>query len=77
MTADCTIDVRFFAPPADLEGCFTTFYRVELTVAEPGTVEDWLQPEWANLRFFSGARPTAHIDGQTLTDARYEHLLHD
>jgi AraC-like DNA-binding protein len=71
VTPDCTIDVRFFAPPADLEGCFTTFYRVQLTVADGGIVEDWLQPEWANLRFFSGSRPIAHIAGKTLADARF------
>ena len=71
MTPDCTIDVRFFAPPADLEGCFTTFYRMELTVPGGGTVTDWLQPEWANLRFFSGGVPTARIDGRTVDDARF------
>lgn len=71
MTRDCTIDVRFFAPPADLEGCFTTFYRMELTVPDGGTVTDWLQPEWGNLRFFSGDIPNAQIDGRTLDDARF------
>lgn len=71
MTPDCAIDVRFFAPPADLEGCFTTFYRMELTVADGGTVTDWLQPEWANLRFFTGSVPSAQIDGVTLDDARF------
>lgn len=70
MTADCTIDVRFFAPPADLDGCFTTFYRVELKVADGGIVGDWLQPEWANLRFFSGDYPHAQIDGKSLEQAR-------
>ena len=71
MTPDCTIDVRFFAPPTDLDGCFTTFYRVELKVADGGTVGDWLQPEWGNLRFFSGHRPVAQIGGKTLGDVRF------
>lgn len=70
MTPDCTIDVRFFAPPADLDGCFTTFYRVELVVADGDIVSDWLQPEWANLRFFSGRYPLANIDGRSLDAAR-------
>lgn len=71
MTPDCTIDVRFFAPPADLDGCFTTFYRVEFKVADDGVVVDWLQPEWANLRFFSGSYPLARIAGRSLGDARF------
>ena len=71
MTRDCTIDVRFFAPPADLEGCFTTFYRMDLVVPDGGTVTDWLQPEWANLRLFSGSVPTARIGDRIVDDARF------
>ena len=63
MSASCRIDVRFFSPPADMEGCFTTFYRMQLTVADGGKVVDHLHPEWTNLRFFSGSAPDCSIPG--------------
>jgi AraC-like DNA-binding protein len=52
---------RFYAAPAEFDGCFTTFYRAELDVPDGGVVHDHLQPEWANLRFFCGATPTSQI----------------
>lgn len=59
---------RFFAPPAELAGCFTSFYLVEVGLAEGGRVEDYLHPEWANLRFFLGAGPeTERRDGTILS----------
>jgi AraC-like DNA-binding protein len=61
---------RFFAPPAQLAGCFTSFYLVEVDLAGGEPVEDYLQPEWANLRFFFGGLPeTERRDGSVLTDA--------
>ena len=63
MTGACTIDVRFFAAPPDLEGCFTTFYRMNLTVPDGGVVVDHLHPEWTNLRFFGGAAPDCRMQG--------------
>lgn len=54
---------RFFAAPAEFEGCFTTFYQLKLDIADGGTVEDYLQPEWANLRFFSGSLPVTRMPG--------------
>lgn len=59
----CEIDVRFFAPPPELEGCFTTFHRVEIKVSGEGRVRDYLLPEWTNLRIFRGDRPVAHMPG--------------
>lgn len=61
---DCKIDLRFFAAPPDLEGCFTTFYRMELTVPDDQSVVDHLQPEWGNLRFFGNSTPDCRIHGQ-------------
>lgn len=60
---DCQIDVRFFAAPPDLEGCFSSFYRALFTVSEGQRVNDLLQPEWANLRFFAGDCPDANVPG--------------
>lgn len=62
---------RFLTPPPQFDGCFTTFYHLELDVADGGVVQDYLQPEWANLRFFGGARPTTWIEGEELADARF------
>jgi AraC-like DNA-binding protein len=70
MDEGCGIDVRFFAPPSDLAACFTSIYRLQLTVPEGRRVVDWLQPEWGNLRIFSGDMPVAQVgDGQEVRDA--------
>lgn len=61
--AECTIEVRFFAPPPDLAACFTSFYRVEVSLPAGASVSDYLQPEWANLRFFSRNPPRAQVVG--------------
>lgn len=72
MAARCDIDVRFFPPPPELEGCFSTFYRATFTMPGGERVRDHLQPEWANLRFFSGDAPDAKIvGGQALSRARF------
>ena len=61
----------FHAPSEQFEGCFTTFYQLELDVADGGVVRDFLQPEWANLRFFGGSRPTSQIGDLQLSDTRF------
>jgi AraC-like DNA-binding protein len=67
------IDVRFFAPPADLAHCFTTFYRLEVNVPPGEKLEDWLQPEWGNLRFFTDDPPTAQaLKGPRVDGARFQ-----
>ncbi|HTN14710.1 MAG TPA: helix-turn-helix domain-containing protein [Sphingomonadaceae bacterium] len=67
----CQIDVRFFPAPPDLQGCFSSFYSASFTVADGCRVNDLLQPEWANLRFFLGDRPDAGvIGGDMLKGAR-------
>lgn len=64
--------VRFFAPPAELAGCFTSFYFVEFDPPGGAPLEDWLQPEWAGLRFFFGGQPeTERPDGSLLTDTPF------
>jgi AraC-like DNA-binding protein len=56
-----TIKVRFHVPPEGLRRYFTTFYVTDIAVAAGATVHDTLQPEWANLRFFSGSKPDSWI----------------
>ncbi|MEZ5681167.1 MAG: helix-turn-helix domain-containing protein [Erythrobacter sp.] len=62
MTGNCRLDVKFYAPPADLAPCFTTFYRMDVEPIDCDFVEDYLQPEWANLRFFSTNPPYAKVE---------------
>jgi len=57
----CIVKSDFHEPPPRFDGCFTTFYQLDLEVPGGGTVTDFLQPEWANVRFFAGACPTAEI----------------
>lgn len=66
------ISVRFCQPPDALRRYVTTFHLVEFHFAPGEHVVDYLNPEWANLRFFSGATPvaTSH-DGRTLTGSRF------
>lgn len=71
MPEECHVDVRFFAPPPEFDGCFTTFYRATFTMPDGGTVTDHLQPEWANLRVFSQELPrSGMIDGTAIEGAR-------
>jgi AraC-like DNA-binding protein len=63
---------RFFAPPERLAGCFTSFYLLEVDLADGARVEDYLHPEWGNLRFFFGALPdTERADGTALIDTPF------
>jgi AraC-like DNA-binding protein len=77
MTQGCRVDARFFAPPAEFADCFTSIYRLDLSVEEAGPdgacrLEDWLQPEWGNLRVFSGDLPAAQVaSGAIVADARF------
>lgn len=63
MANKCAIDVRLFPPLPELEGCFAIFFRAEFHVSDGGRVRDHLQPEWANIRFFSGDTPDARLPG--------------
>lgn len=42
-----------------------------LDVADGAAVVDYLQPEWANIRFFAGAAPLASIGVRSISDARF------
>lgn len=63
MVGDCDVRVRFCPPPTELRGFFTTFYLIDVNVADGGIVRDRLHPEWANLRFHSGNLPHARLEG--------------
>lgn len=64
------VRARFFEPPAGLRRYFTSFYLVEID-GYAGEA-DYLHPEWANLRFFSGGRPIAEgQNGDRVERARF------
>ncbi len=71
MLSQIAVNVRFHSPPEDLRRYFTTFYHTTINLPEGATVKDALQPEWANLRIFSGGTPTAWVEGgPVLTGSR-------
>lgn len=62
---------RFFAPPPEFDGCFTTFYHLDLTVEDKATISDHLQPEWAGIRFLCGSLPTAQLGNFSVDRPRF------
>ena len=61
MEADpCAVKIRFCPPSAELAPYFTSFYLLEVSVADGQRVSDHLHPEWASMRFHSGDCPDAH-----------------
>ncbi|MXO60324.1 helix-turn-helix domain-containing protein [Altererythrobacter salegens] len=64
--------MRFYQPPPALRRFFTTFYYIDLVVAGGGLVQDYLHPEWANLRFHSGGLPTAKsLNGTSVSGSNF------
>ena len=66
------LTAEFREPPAQFAGCFTTFYHLTLDLPETGAlVTDYLQPEWANIRFFCGTAPDAEIAAHKVSGAPF------
>lgn len=64
-----SVEAQFHEPPARFEGCFTSFYHMSLDIPDGGQVVDYLQPEWANIRFFGGSCPKAEIGTSVVSGA--------
>lgn len=47
----CSFEARFFQPPPELRRYFTTFYHITYESGAASRIEDYLHPEWGNLRF--------------------------
>lgn len=62
MPTDHTVTARFYPPPSDLRGYFTSFYISEIDPGQAGLIQDSLHPEWGGLRFFSPQGPEAWTD---------------
>ena len=61
--SDVRIATRFFAVAPALRPYLSTIYLTEVSVPTGTRVDDYLHPEWANLRFIDGDRPLASIGG--------------
>ncbi|MBW8752970.1 MAG: AraC family transcriptional regulator [Sphingomonadales bacterium] len=57
--------MKFLSPPESLRRYFTSFYCATIVPPPGHHARDLLHPEWANLRFFSGARPVAEAANGT------------
>jgi AraC-like DNA-binding protein len=64
--ATSAVALRFFLPPEELRPFVTTLYHLEISGAEDEPVEDWLHPEWANLRLIPGRTVEAGMGGKPL-----------
>lgn len=63
-----TVAVRFFLPCAALRPYVSTYYLTEVRGPAGTVVEDWLHPEWANLRLADSPACQAAIGGGALRD---------
>jgi AraC-like DNA-binding protein len=71
--SSCSVQVRFYPPPEDLRGCFTTFYVTDLDPGNADRLCDSLHPEWAGLRFFHPQGAESWLDGgDRLDGARFQ-----
>lgn len=63
------VTVRFFMPSAKVAPYISTFYLTDFAVGQDQTVEDWLHPEWANLRIWDRAVCDAAVGTEELQKA--------
>ncbi len=61
--SDVRIATRFFAVSSALRSYLSTIYLTEVSVPAGTRVDDYLHPEWANLRFVDGDVPLASVGG--------------
>jgi AraC-like DNA-binding protein len=63
---------EFREPPEAFAGCFTSFYHLTLDLPEGAApVTDYLQPEWANIRFFCGNTQEGAIGESRVNGAHF------
>lgn len=76
MSKSCEVSIQYFAPPANLRLYCSTFFLSEITVPDGETVEDFLFPEWATLRF-SSTPPPVDAEQPALAEMRSGQKLHN
>jgi AraC-like DNA-binding protein len=58
------VRLRFALPAVPLRPFVTAYYRTDVTCpSHTPWLEDWLHPEWANLRFLAGVHAQSAIGG--------------
>lgn len=62
------VTVRFFLPSPALAPYISTYYLTEVRGPADTTVQDWLHPEWANVRFARNPRWQAAIGSDALRE---------
>jgi AraC-like DNA-binding protein len=68
MTADFAIDVRYYRLSEPLQPYFTALYAFEFDSGPGRAIEDWLHPEWSQMRFVWGPAPHACVGPGELTE---------
>jgi AraC-like DNA-binding protein len=63
------VSVRFFMPSEKVAPYISTYYLTDFAVPEGHVVDDWLHPEWANLRIWNRAACNAAIGTEELQAA--------
>ena len=72
------LEVRFFRLPDDLEPFLTSVYHIKIDLPEGEKIEDFLQPEWANLRFSCGdtIKRASQLPGEeSIVDGGYRFVV--
>ncbi len=67
----CSVRSRFYDPPPQFDGCFTTFYQLAFDCDQGEWIKDYLQPEWGNIRFFGRTTPRAKIGTSAVEGERF------
>ncbi|MXO91256.1 helix-turn-helix domain-containing protein [Pontixanthobacter aquaemixtae] len=60
------VRLRFFLPSAELSRYVTTYYHMEITPSGDGKLEDYLHPEWGNIRIGLGGDLAAGVGTEAL-----------
>lgn len=68
MSAEFAIDVRYYRLSEPLQPYFTALYAFEYDSGSGPPIEDWLHPEWSQMRFVWGAAPRACVGPGALTE---------
>ena len=61
MDAEFAIDVRYYRLSEPLQPYFTALYGFEFDAGPGRAIEDWLHPEWSQMRFVWGSPPLASV----------------
>ncbi|WP_309623825.1 helix-turn-helix domain-containing protein [Novosphingobium sp.] len=60
------VAIHFYRPSPELAPYVSTYYLTEVNLGQGGKVEDWLHPEWANLRFTAQPRLSSALGNAPL-----------